>query len=139
MSHFAGIAGRIEAVIGPTLTAKLLAARGGGEVTIPKRVRGSALAKIIGEEATRMLRDADDDAFGPGPLRLPMGNERGRAANRRAALAMIDGGASIIKTALVTGVHKRTVSRWKEGGSEPDPGPGPLFEAFFDKDEPSRQ
>jgi len=129
MSHFAGIASEIEAVIGATLTAKLLAARGGTPINIPANAAGSTLASIIGVEASQAMIKH----FGPGQLSLPMGNARGRAATRRHAIEMFRKGRSLSEVALKSGVHVRTVSRWKAGLDAPEPGLGPLFDKTFDK------
>lgn len=129
MTVFAGIAGEIEAVIGATLTAKLLAARGGTVVFVPKHPKGTILSKIVGPEAVCKLIDA----FGVGELHLPMGTARGRGAVRDASVQLFKDGKSLTEVAIKSGVHVRTASRWKKETKAGDIGLGPLFERPFDK------
>jgi len=109
MTHFAGIASEVEAVIGVEQTRTLLAARGGTQISIPVRAANSSLAALIGEAAARQMIDA----FGAGALRLPMGVARGRAAKRQQAIDMLNGGASLSQVALACEIHVRTVSRYR--------------------------
>ena len=48
MTEFKGVAAQIAEIIGDKLTHDLLARRGGMEITIPVRAKGSMLAEIIG-------------------------------------------------------------------------------------------
>ncbi|MDJ0826973.1 MAG: helix-turn-helix domain-containing protein [Rhodobacter sp.] len=128
MTAFAGIAGEIEAVIGPVATAKLLAARGGTTIWVPSRAKGSMLAALIGEATARQMIAA----FGQGTLTLPLSETRGRAARRQRALALLRNGASLTEVALNCDVHIRTVSRWKLGLKADTGSLGPLFDHVFD-------
>ncbi|MDJ0628561.1 MAG: hypothetical protein QNJ44_09910 [Rhodobacter sp.] len=109
MSYDRDVATEIADAIGPVATAHLLAERGGSRIDIPVKAKGSALARVIGEDATaRMIA-----AFGCGALVLPLGNDRGRAVTRIRAMAMLAVGASLIETARACEIHIRTVSRFK--------------------------
>lgn len=128
MSHFSGIAGDIEAVIGFEATVALLRARGGTDVELPRRVSGSWLARLIGDEAAHaMVRE-----FGHGRMSLPMGGVRGRAARdaaiRAQAMEMIDAGHSNSQIALDCGLSLRTVEKYRAQSRHDDNQPTlPLF------------
>lgn len=107
MTQLPGIAGQIEEAIGLDLAVRLLKRRGGCEVHIPRRVRGSQLAEIIGEEAATRVAET----LGPGKVLLPCGNLRGQFARRADAMRMLRQGASLQQVALACDMHTRTVSR----------------------------
>ncbi len=107
MTQLPGIAGQIEEAIGLDLAVRLLRRRGGCEIHIPRRVAGSMLAEIIGEEAAARVVDA----LGPGKVLLPCGNLRGQFARREDARRMLRAGASLQQVALSCDMHTRTVSR----------------------------
>lgn len=109
MTQLPGIAGEIEAVIGLERTAMLLKRRGGTEVNIPVRARGSKLAEIIGVDAT----DAMIKAFGSAKITLPCGHMRGAGARRAEAMKMLRQGASLSQVALACDLHSRTVSNYR--------------------------
>ena len=104
-----GLAADIEEAIGPELTRRLLAARGGTDVHIPVRAEGSLIAGIIGVEGAEALLDA----FGAGRLRLPMGGARGIAGRRERAMAMLAGGATNRETAIACDLHIHTVETYR--------------------------
>ncbi|MCU9850367.1 helix-turn-helix domain-containing protein [Defluviimonas sp. WL0024] len=109
MSRLPGIAGEIEAVIGLERTMLLLRRRGGTEINIPVRARGSMLAEIIGVDgAEAMIR-----AFGSAKIMLPCGHLRGTKARRAEAKKMLRAGASISQVALACDMHSRTVSNYR--------------------------
>lgn len=109
MTLFPGIAGEIEAVIGPEPTARLLRKRGGCQISIPVRAAGSLLAEIVGTEAAQRL----SDVLGPGRITLPCGHMRGAGGRRAEAKAMLAQGASIQAVALACDLHTRTVSNYR--------------------------
>ncbi|MDJ0628560.1 MAG: hypothetical protein QNJ44_09905 [Rhodobacter sp.] len=123
MTVLTGIAGEIAVLIGEARAARLLAALGGTQITIPAQASGSSLARIVGEDAAaRMIV-----AFGPGKLTLPMATARGRGAVKRRAVALLAEGRSLRDVALTCNLHTRTVSRYREELRGDDPGLGPLF------------
>lgn len=107
MTQLPGIAGQIEEAIGLDLAVRLLKRRGGCEIHIPRRVKGSQLAEIVGEEAAARVADA----LGPGKVLLPCGHLRGQFARRADARRMLLNGASLQDVALACDMHTRTVSR----------------------------
>jgi len=113
MTQLAGLAGEIEDAIGLEQAVTLLRRRGGTEVSVPVRPKGSALAEIIGEEATEKLVSA----LGPGRLQLPMAGLRGaeqlRLERRERAMRMLRDGASLAKVALACELSQRTVSKYR--------------------------
>jgi hypothetical protein len=109
MTQLPGIAGEIEAIIGLDLTVRLLKRRGGTQIAIPVRAKGSKLSEIIGLHATERL----SLAFGPGKLTLPCGSMRGARARRAEAIAMLRRGASLAQVALACDLHTRTVSNYR--------------------------
>lgn len=109
-----GLAGEIEAVIGLELTAKLLKERGGTDISIPLRAKGSALAKIVGQRACEaLIRE-----IGPGKVALPSAGFRGRdaerAARKRRAMEMLRAGHSLREVALECDLAQRTVSNYRD-------------------------
>lgn len=109
MTQFPGIAGDIEAAIGLDLTARLLKRRGGTEVTIPVRAKGSMLAEIIGLHGAEKVIAA----IGPGKVTLPCGYMRGAKARRAEAKRLLREGKSLREVALDCDVHTRTVSNYR--------------------------
>lgn len=109
MTTLPGVAGQIETVIGLELTVLLLRRRGGTQITIPVRPKGSILAEIIGADATRKLALA----IGAGKLNLPCGEMRGARARRSQAKRMLLSGASLQQVALACDLHSRTVSNYR--------------------------
>ncbi|MFZ5749896.1 MAG: hypothetical protein ACOY5U_02400 [Pseudomonadota bacterium] len=109
MTQLPGIAGEIEAIIGLDLTVRLLKRRGGTQVAIPVRAKGSKLADIIGLHATERLAQA----MGPGKISLPCAHMRGARARRAEAMAMLRAGASLQQVALACDLHTRTVSNYR--------------------------
>jgi len=109
MSEFSGVAGEIAAVIGEGQTLRLLQARGGTDITIPKCAAGSQLACLIGEaDAERMI-----EAFGHGRLTLPTGPGRGVGGRRHRALEMLEAGHSEREVALACDLNVRTVRQYR--------------------------
>lgn len=104
-----GVAAEIEDMIGTELTLKLLAERGGTRISVPMKAAGSALADIIGEEATEILIEE----MGVNPVILPNANFRGMRARRARGQEMLRRGASLQEVALEIGCHVRTVTNWK--------------------------
>lgn len=118
-----GVAGEIEELIGTEATLKLLAARGGTEVTIPARAEGSVLADVLGIDDAEILMDA----FGRAPVMLPCGHLRGREGRRERARAMLRRGAPATEVALACEVHIRTVYDYRRDlreAGEALPAPG---------------
>lgn len=109
MTQLPGIAGEIEAAIGLDLTVRLLKRRGGTEITIPVRARGSMLADIVGLHAAERLVAT----IGPGKVMLPCGSMRGARARRAEAMRMLRAGASIREVALACDLHSRSVSNYR--------------------------
>lgn len=113
MTQLPGIAGEIEEAIGFERAVVLLRARGGTEISIPKKAEGSALAAIIGDGATEQLIDA----FGAGKLVLPCAAQRGQgradAERREAARELLKAGQSLQQVALACDVTVRTASRYR--------------------------
>lgn len=113
MTQLFGIAGEIEEAIGLEMAVVLLRAKGGTEISIPVQADGSALAALIGVEATQKLIDA----MGAGRLTLPMAGLRGAEAERRArrekALHMLKDGASLTAVAHACELNVRTVSNYR--------------------------
>lgn len=109
MSQLPGIAGRIEEEIGLDLAVILLKRRGGTQLSIPVRPRGSMLAEIIGLPAAEKLFAA----LGPGKITLPCGHLRGARARRADAMRMLRDGASLQEVALACDMHTRTVSQYR--------------------------
>jgi hypothetical protein len=107
MTQLPGIAGQIEQAIGLDLTVRLLKRRGGCELHIPRRVAGSTLAEIVGEDAAAKIVAA----LGPGKVLLPCGHLRGQFARRADAKAMLRAGKSLLEVALTCDIHTRTASR----------------------------
>ncbi len=123
-----GLAAEIAQVIGEEQALRLLGARGGTQIEIPKRAAGSLLADIIGEiDAHRMIVH-----FGHGRLDLPMGAGRGIGERRARAKRMLADGASLTKTALACELSVRAVSRYKAQQDRRDRRQLPLFD--FDTD-----
>lgn len=110
MTQLPGIAGQIEEAIGLDLAVRLLKRRGGCEIHIPRRVTGSMLAEIIGDDATARVIDA----LGPGKVLLPCAHLRGQFARREDARRMLRDGASLQQVALSCDMHTRTVSRLRK-------------------------
>lgn len=109
MTQLPGIAGEIEAIIGLDLTIRLLKRRGGTQIAVPVRAKGSRLAEIVGlHAAERMIL-----ALGPGKLTLPCASMRGAKARRAEAIAMLRAGASLSQVALACDLHTRTVSNYR--------------------------
>lgn len=109
MTQLPGIAGEIEAAIGLELTLRLLKRRGGTQINIPVKARGSMLAEIIGLHATERLIHS----IGYGKVTLPCGYMRGAKARRAEAKRMLLQGASISQVALACDLHSRTVSNYR--------------------------
>lgn len=109
MMQLPGIAGEIEAIIGLDLTVRLLKRRGGTQIAIPVRAKGSKLAEIIGQQATERLALA----MGPGKITLPCAWMRGAKARRAEAIEMLKRGASLQQVALACDLHTRTVSNYR--------------------------
>lgn len=107
MTQLPGIAGQIEEAIGLDLAVRLLKRRGGCEIHIPRRIKGSQLAEILGEDAAARVADA----LGPGKVLLPCGYLRGQFARRAEAKRMLRQGASLQEVALACDMHTRSVSR----------------------------
>lgn len=107
MTQLPGIAGQIEEAIGLDLAVRLFKRRGGCEIHIPRRLRGSQLAEIIGEDAATRVAET----LGPGKVLLPCGHLRGQFARRADAIKMLRAGASLQQVALACDMHTRTVSR----------------------------
>lgn len=103
------LADRIKGVIGDDLALDLFRLRGGTEITIPKRVAGSWLARTIGEDAASLLLNE----FGPAKLTLPMAEGRGAGAARQKAKEMLAAGASVMEVALACGLHVRTIHKYR--------------------------
>lgn len=109
MTAFPGIAGQIEDIIGPELTAQLLRRWGGCQIKIPRHAEGSKLAEVIGVAAAEaVIRD-----FGYGKVTLPCGSMRGAKRRRAEAVAMLRRGASVAQVALACDLHSRTVSNYR--------------------------
>lgn len=117
MTEFTGVAAQIAEIIGDELTAQLLRRRGGMELTIPVRPKGSMLAEIIGEAAALDL----SVELGPGKIVLPCAHLRGAGARRAEAKRMLAEGASIAETAKACGLHTRTVAGYRMAGGKDDP------------------
>ncbi|WP_413874144.1 hypothetical protein [Albidovulum sp.] len=109
MTQLPGIAGEIEAAVGLDLAVRLMKRRGGTEITIPVRAKGSMLADIIGCHAAERLIAA----IGPGKIMLPCGTMRGARARRAEAMRMLRAGASIREVALACDLHSRSVSNYR--------------------------
>lgn len=109
MTQLPGIAGQIEEAIGLDLTARLLKKRGGTEVTIPVRARGSMLADLVGLHAAEKVIEA----IGPGKVTLPCAYMRGAKGRRAEAIRMLRAGASLREVALACDMHTRTVSNYR--------------------------
>ena len=109
MTSLPGIAGEIEALIGLDLTVALLKERGGTEIKIPVRAKGTILAKIIGETAAEVLVRE----LGTGRIQLPCAHMRGEKARKMRAIAMLREGASLREVALECDLHQRTVSNYR--------------------------
>lgn len=109
MSEMTGMAAEIAAVIGEAQTLRLLQARGGTQITIPKAAPGSQLADLIGEaDADRLI-----DAFGHGRMTLPTGAGRGVGGRRRQAMRMLRDGHSLREVALACDLSVRTVQNYR--------------------------
>ncbi len=109
MTCFPGIAGEIEAVIGPELTALLLRRWGGCELSIPKHAEGTKLAETIGlDAAATLIRE-----IGHGKVVLPCGSMRGQRARRAEAMTLLRKGWSLQQVALACDLHTRTVSNYR--------------------------
>lgn len=122
--HDLPLVDRLQAAIGEVSTNRLLRARGGTQVTIPARARGSWIAELIGEQEAEFLIAA----LGPAPVKLtlPMANMRGPGARRRKARTMLAEGRSLAEVAHACDLHERTVSRVraamdKDGGASKQP------------------
>lgn len=109
MTHLTGIAAQIEQAIGRDLTDRLLRERGGCEINIPDKARGSRLAGIIGDEATKALIYE----IGPGRYVLPVSHMRGTGGRKRRAIAMLREGRSNREVALACDLHTRTVTNYR--------------------------
>lgn len=109
MSQLPGIAAEIEEAIGLDLAVRLLKRRGGTQIAIPVRARGSMLAEIVGLPAAERLVTV----LGPGKITLPCGHLRGARARRAEAKSMLLAGASLQQVALACDMHTRTVSNYR--------------------------
>lgn len=109
MTDRAGLAQEIIEVIGDVSAAKLLAERGGTEITVPHRVAGSLLARIIGEADAERLAHY----FGAGKLVLPTGMARGAGGRRAKAKELLREGLSLREVALCCDLHIRTVTNYR--------------------------
>lgn len=116
MTEFKGVAAQIAEIIGDKLTHDLLARRGGMEITIPVRAKGSMLAEIIGEAAARDL----SIELGAGRIVLPCSHLRGAGARRAEAKRMLAQGASIAEAARACGLHTRTVAGYRMASARGD-------------------
>ena len=110
MTQLPGIAGEIEAAIGLDATVTLLRARGGTEIEVPVRAKGSLLVKLIGLEAAETLIET----MGPGRLTLPCASLRGARAREAKAMQMLRDGASNSEVALACDMHVRTAGRLRK-------------------------
>jgi hypothetical protein len=108
-SHLPGIAAEIVALIGLDLTVKLLKERGGTDIEIPARARGSALAGIVGVRAAEIMVAG----MGRGRITLPCAHMRGQGRRRHEARAMLRAGRSVREVALACDMHQRSVARIK--------------------------
>lgn len=105
MSEFHGVAAEIAETIGEAAALSLMAERGGTEVKIPVRVKGSQLARIVGTEACQLMIAK----FGPGRLLIPLGPARGQKGRRTAAMQMLREGKSVRDVARACDLHERSV------------------------------
>ncbi len=104
-----GLAAEIEGAIGPEAAVRLLALRGGTEVSIPTRAKGSVLASVIGDEATADMIAA----FGPGKTVLPASEFRGMRGRRARGVGMLLDGATQDAVAIACDGHRVTVQGWR--------------------------
>jgi hypothetical protein len=113
MTQLPGVAGEIEETIGLDLTVKLLKARGGTVLKVPKKAKGTVLADLIGLDAASLLIEK----FGIRNLDLPCGHMRGRDAERlekkRRAFAMLGDGKSLREVALACDISVRTATEYR--------------------------
>lgn len=128
MTTFPGIAGEIEALIGPELTTALLRRWGGCQINLPTRAKGSKLAEVVGTEAAQAIIDG----IGHGKVTLPCASLRGMKRRKGEAMDMLRAGASLQQVALACDLHTRTVSNYRaeidaEAGSR-------QFSLPFDRD-----
>ncbi len=109
MSQLPGIAALIEEAIGLDLAMRLLKRRGGTQIAIPVRARGSMLADIIGlTPAEKVIA-----ALGPGKVLLPCAHLRGAKARKAEAKRLLAAGASLLDVSLACDIHIRTVSNYR--------------------------
>ncbi len=108
--YFTGVASEIAELIGDEATAALVNLRGGMEINIPKKAKGSQLASIVGEEnAAIIIR-----GLGTGKVRLPHCGMRGVSGRRARAKEMLVDGASHNTVALACDLHIRTVEKYSQ-------------------------
>lgn len=109
MTEWFGLAADLVELIGEPAAMKLLAARGGTEITIPQRIDGSQLAGIVGRDAAMRMADH----FGAGRLVLPTGAARGAGARRAEAMRLLRRGHSLREVAMACGLHTRTITNYR--------------------------
>lgn len=109
MTEWFGLAAELVDLIGEPATLKLLAARGGTEITIPQRIDGSQLAGIVGHDAAMRMAEH----FGAGKLVLPTGSARGAGGRRAEAMRLLRRGHSLREVALACGLHTRTITNYR--------------------------
>ena len=125
MIQLPGIAAEITKAIGPDLTVKLLKARGGTELMVPRRARGTVLAALVGEPAAERVIEA----LGPGKVVLPCAHLRGAGARKLQAMQLLRAGRSLSEVALECDLHIRTVSNYRaelDAGADDPQGKLPL-------------
>jgi len=111
---------RLVEAAGVAAAVALCKKRGGREVTIPHKAHGSILADIVGVDAAEKIKDE----FGVCRLVVPFGPYGGAQGRRTIAIEALRDGASVSQAALQSGVHMRSVKRFKadlDGASQHHP------------------
>lgn|GEM_PF-1881362 len=113
----------IADVVGVAAALQLAHAKGGLRIYIPKTVKGSDLAKTIGDEAAQKMFEV----FGHGNIDVPMGPARGAGGRREVVRRVLAEGGSAEQAAIAGDVHVRTVWRVKADMRDSGPETLPLF------------
>ena len=107
--HLPEVLQRIALCAGEGTAMALAKAYGGIRIHIPKNVKGSTLAEIVGLAAAEKIVKE----LGHGQWLIPMGPARGEAARRETARRVFRSGGTAVEAALAAGVSERTAWRIK--------------------------
>ena len=107
--HLPDVLQRIADCAGLGVALSLAKERGGVRITIPKKVEGSDLAKIVGLDAAQKIVKE----LGHGQCLIPCGPVAGERGRREVARRVLKNKGTAVEAALAAGISERTVWRLK--------------------------